>query len=60
MWIITKTAGVINARHVTRFTENNYGTHAYCYGSAYMLSNNHVLDQILTAIKQGLSFLEVE
>lgn len=60
MWIITKTAGVINSSHVTRFTENNYGTHAYCHGAAYMLSDKHILDTILVALRGHAHILEVD
>ena len=60
MWIITAMSGVINTDQVTRFTENNYGTHAYCNGSSYTLSSDHVLDTIVGALRNHDDFVEVK
>lgn len=60
MWIITKLSGVISADAVTRFTENSYGTHAYCQGASYLISEKHILGTIIEALKSGCDFLEVE
>lgn len=60
MWIITKRSGVINSDQVTRFTENNYGTHAYCHGQAYLISEERILPTIIEALKNHNDFLEVE
>lgn len=60
MWIITEKSGVINADHVFRFTENSCGTHAYCYGAVYMLSSNHVMADIIEALRQRADFVEVK
>lgn len=60
MWIITRDSGIINAHHVTRFLETNAGTAAYCGNLAYHVSDDHCLDIILTALKQGVTFLEVK
>lgn len=54
MWIITKLSGVISSEAVTRFTENSFGTYAQCHGGSYLVS------QIITALKSGDDFLEVE
>lgn len=60
MWIITKLSGVISADAVTRFTENSFGTHAHTNTGSYMISERHVLTQIIDALKSGCDFLEVE
>lgn len=60
MWIITKTAGVISADAVTRFTENHFGTHAHVGAASYLVSEEPVLTTIIEALKSGDDFLEVE
>lgn len=61
MWIISKFTGVINTQHITRFYENSFGTHAYCYGGAsYLISDKPVLATIIEALKNNHDFLEVE
>lgn len=60
MWIITTNAGLINADHVFRFTENSCGTHAYSYGGVYRLSEDYVMDVIIEALRNGTEFLEVK
>ena len=60
MWIITKHSGAINTQFVTRIKEDNYGTMAYCGNLAYLVSEKHIMDELLTALRQGRLFLEVE
>lgn len=60
MWIITKHAGLINTQHVLRFYENSYGTHAYCGGASYLVSQDHVMATIIEALGNGVKYLEVE
>lgn len=60
MWIVTKFSGVLNAKHITRFYENSYGTHAYCYGASYLISDKPVLAIVIEALKTGATFVEVE
>ena len=60
MWIITKLSGVISSEAVTRFTENHYGTHAYFGSASYIISDKPVLKTIISALKSGCDFLEVE
>ena len=60
MWIVTKFSGVLNGKHITRFYENSYGTHAYCYGASYLISDKPVLAIITEAMKTGATIVEVE
>lgn len=60
MWIISKFSGIINTRHITRFYENSYGTHAYCNGASYLISDKPVLAIVIEALKTGATFVEVE
>ena len=60
MWIITKHSGAINTEFVTRIKEDSYGTMAYYGNLAYLVSEKHILDELITALRQGRLFLEVE
>lgn len=60
MWIITKHSGLINTQHVLRFYENSYGTHAYCGGASYLISQEPVMAIIIEALRTGAKFMEVE
>lgn len=60
MWIISKFSGVLNTQHVFRFYENSYGTHAYCNGASYLISDKPVLATIIEALKNNYDFLEVD
>lgn len=60
MWIVTKYGCIINSQHVTRFTENNQGTRAYCGSLVYPVSSEPILATIIEALKNHADFMEVE
>lgn len=60
MWIITKYSGAINTEFVTRIKEDDHGTIVYYGNLAYLVSEKHIMDDLITALRQGRLFLEVE
>jgi hypothetical protein len=60
MWIVTKLSGMINTEHVTRFTQNSFGTYAHCGAASHLLSDRQILTTIILALKNNQDFLEVK
>lgn len=60
MWVIRKDGRAINLDHAEMLRYNNDLTEVMIGKTWWIVSCNNVMDKIITALKRGDNFLEVE